>query len=61
MCKICENCQGVMNYDPYFEAEICSKCGKIERKKSQESISFLKQQNNNIESIKRVFQTVSLQ
>lgn len=33
MCKICTLCNGVMNYDPYFEAEVCEKCGRIERKK----------------------------
>ena len=31
MCKICSNCKGVMNYDPYFNAEVCVKCGKMER------------------------------
>lgn len=31
MCKICRRCKGVMNYDPYFEAEVCSSCGKMER------------------------------
>lgn len=32
MCKICDKCKSVMNYDPYFEAEVCVNCGKIERK-----------------------------
>lgn len=31
MCKICDNCNGIMNYDPYFKAEICTSCGKMER------------------------------
>jgi outer membrane receptor for Fe3+-dicitrate len=26
-----------MNYDPYFQAEICSNCGKIERIKNKNS------------------------
>lgn len=34
MCKICVSCKGVMNFDPYFEAEVCGRCGKMERKKS---------------------------
>ena len=33
MCKICTSCESIMNYDPYFEAEVCVKCGKMERKK----------------------------
>lgn len=32
MCKICTTCESIMNYDPYFEAEVCVKCGKMERK-----------------------------
>lgn len=35
MCKICVSCKGIMNFDPYFEAEVCGKCGKMERKKSR--------------------------
>lgn len=29
--RICPSCHGVMNYDPYFDKEICSKCGRMER------------------------------
>lgn len=53
MCKICLSCNGIMNYDPYFEANVCSKCGKMERiknKKNQENI--LKQK---IEITKQIF------
>ena len=32
MCKICSNCKSIMNYDPYFNAEVCVKCGKMERR-----------------------------
>ena len=30
MSKICE-CGGIMNYDPYFKANICNTCGRMER------------------------------
>ena len=33
MCKICTTCGSIMNYDPYFDAEVCAKCGKMEREK----------------------------
>lgn len=36
--KICDNCKGIVNYDPYFCAEICSKCGRMERKKEEETM-----------------------
>lgn len=35
MCKVCTTCKGIMNYDPYFEAEVCANCGKMERNKSK--------------------------
>lgn len=60
MCKICDNCKGIMNYDPYFEAEICSKCGKIERKKSKETVNLIAEQAKNLESLKSIFQTVAM-
>ena len=31
MCKICPECKGLMNYDPYFKAEVCENCGAMER------------------------------
>lgn len=55
MCKICENCNGVMNYDPYFEAEICSRCGKIERVKPRQKKRRVSKQEYKIESIKEFF------
>lgn len=54
MCKVCISCNGVMNYDPYFEAEICGKCGKMERKKRTDVENILAQQTNAIEAIKEV-------
>ena len=38
MCKICDKCKSVMNYDPYFEAEVCVNCGKIERKERKKRL-----------------------
>jgi len=35
MCKICTACGSIMNYDPYFEAEVCAKCGKMDRKSKE--------------------------
>lgn len=31
MCQICALCRGIMYYDPYFRALVCTKCGKIKR------------------------------
>ena len=39
MCKICDKCKSVMNYDPYFEAEVCVNCGKIERKERKKTVT----------------------
>lgn len=36
MCKICVDCRGIMNYDPYFQADVCSKCGKREKRNAPE-------------------------
>lgn len=30
MCKVCKECNGIMNYDPYFQANVCTQCGRIE-------------------------------
>lgn len=30
MSKVCK-CGGIMNYDPYFKANVCNTCGKMER------------------------------
>ena len=31
MVKICKECGGIVNYDPYFNANVCSCCGIMER------------------------------
>lgn len=31
MNKLCTSCGGVMNYDPYFSANVCEKCGQMEK------------------------------
>lgn len=31
MVKICKECGGIVNYDPYFNANVCSVCGIMER------------------------------
>ena len=35
MCKICTTCGSIMNYDPYFRAEVCTKCGNMEREEKE--------------------------
>lgn len=54
MCKICATCKSIMNYDPYFEAEICVKCGKMERKKSKEIQRVMVQQTQRVEITRQV-------
>ena len=56
MCKICTACGSIMNYDPYFEAEVCTKCGKMERKKSKEIQKMIAQQTQRIEIARQVFE-----
>lgn len=29
--KFCKECGGIVNYDPYFNANVCSVCGITER------------------------------
>ena len=29
--KPCHQCDGLMNYDPYFKAYVCTTCGKMDR------------------------------
>lgn len=54
MCKICESCKGVMNYDPYFEAEVCVKCGNIERKVKKGTQSRISYQPQSAEVLKKI-------
>ena len=44
-----------MNYDPYFEAEVCGKCGRIERKRSEEIQNAMSQQDWGIEITRQIF------
>lgn len=43
-----------MNYDPYFEAEVCVKCGKMERKKSKEVQKIKFQQTQRVEIARQI-------
>ena len=54
MCKICTSCESIMNYDPYFEAEVCVKCGKMERKKSKEVQKIKFQQTQRVEIARQI-------
>ncbi len=54
MCKICPECDGIMNYDPYFEAEVCAKCGKIERLKINRE-DPQKNQYQTVDILKNIF------
>lgn len=54
MCKICTSCESIMNYDPYFEAEVCVKCGKMERKRSKEVQKIMFQQTQRVEIVRQI-------
>ena len=54
MCKICVSCNGIMNYDPYFEAEVCGKCGQMERITTEEAKKMISYQSQNIEILKQI-------
>lgn len=58
MCKICASCKGIMNYDPYFEAEVCGKCGKIERKPKEEIPRIVSNQSQSIDVLKKIMGTM---
>ena len=55
MCKICTTCESIMNYDPYFEAEVCVKCGKMERIKSKEIQKVMVQQTKRVDIARQIF------
>ena len=59
MCKICIECKGIMNYDPYFEAEVCVRCGNIERKKNKEIKRGVLQYAQSIELTKKIMRVMS--
>ena len=54
MCKICVSCNGIMNYDPYFEAEVCEKCGQMERITTKETKKMISYQSQNVEILKQI-------
>lgn len=54
MCKICTTCDSIMNYDPYFDAEICVKCGKMERKKNKDIPKVMIQQAQRVEITRQI-------
>ena len=54
MCKICVSCNGVMNYDPYFEAEVCGRCGKIERISKKKAKKIHSDQTGNIDVLRQI-------
>lgn len=58
MCKICVSCNGVMNYDPYFEAEVCGRCGRIERKSKEEMKKLFLNQPNGNDVLKQIVGTM---
>lgn len=54
MCKVCVSCHGIMNYDPYFEAEVCEKCGRIERKPSVNNQNDINLQTRGVDVLKQI-------
>lgn len=58
MSKICASCHGIMNYDPYFEAEVCGKCGKMERKSKEELQKIFSSQLKNNDILKQIMGTM---
>lgn len=58
MCKICTSCNGLMNYDPYFEAEVCVKCGRMERKPNKEIQRAIVSQSQSVDILKQIMGTM---
>ena len=58
MCKICESCNNIMNYDPYFKAEVCGSCGKMERKESIELQNLMIQQAQTLSITKQIMEVM---
>lgn len=61
MCKVCVSCNGLMNYDPYFEAEVCGKCGRMERRPRGESSERVSNSQDNIDILKRIMGVMLVQ
>lgn len=47
-----------MNYDPYFEAEVCGKCGRIERKDKEEIKKIFSNQPNGNDILRKIMGTM---
>lgn len=60
MCKICVKCNNIMNYDPYFKAEVCGSCGKMERKESNELQTLMIQQTQTFSITKQIMDVMVL-
>ena len=58
MCKICTTCKSIMNYDPYFTAYVCVKCGKMDRKKSKEAQKVMDKQKQRAEIERRIWEVM---
>ncbi len=48
------SCDSIMNYDSYFRAEICVKCGRIERKNTVEIQRNIDNQSQSFSITKRI-------
>lgn len=60
MCKICESCNHIMNYDPYFKAEVCGSCGKMDRKENIELQNLMIQQTQAFSITKQIMEIMVL-
>ncbi len=58
MCKICTTCKSIMNYDPYFAAYVCVKCGKMDRKKSKEAQKVMDKQKQRADIERRIWEVM---
>lgn len=58
MCKICSSCKSVMSYDPYFGAEVCIKCGKIERVMCDENRKIAASQKQTADALKQLMKAM---
>lgn len=61
MCKVCVSCNGLMNYDPYFEAEVCGRCGRMERKPGGEISQRGSDSPDGIDILKRIMRVMQVQ
>ena len=57
MCKICPSCNGLMKYNAYFKAEICEKCGNMEKQDTDAMIEDIRVAYH--ERIKGIYSSIS--